>query len=54
MHYGVVLSVKELVLLISYGVNAVSTYALIEDTSLCQSRETRPLFLRGYPSYTKV
>lgn len=48
------LSVRELVLLINYGVNAVSTYALIEDTSFRQSRETRPLFLRGYPSYMKV
>ena len=48
------LSVKELVLLINYGVNAVTTYALIEDTTLCQSREKRPLFLRGYPSHTEV
>ena len=34
VHYGVVLSGKDLVCLTNYGGNAVSTYALIEDTSL--------------------
>ena len=35
IHYGIVLSGKELACLTNCDVNAVSTYALIEDTSLC-------------------